>query len=42
MGPRLVWFKAHSGNASGVEEERRVLCGRMNLVVVLEYGRSPT
>jgi len=37
VGPRLVWFEAHSGNASGVDEERRVLSGRMNLVVVLEF-----
>jgi len=37
MGPRLVWFKSHLGNASGVKEERRVLIGRMNLVVVLEF-----
>jgi len=36
VGPRLVWFKAHSGDTSGVGEERRVLSGRVNLVVVLE------
>jgi len=36
-GPRLVRFKAHLGDMSGVEEERRVLSGRMNLVVVLEF-----
>ena len=37
MGPRLVRFKAHSGDTSGVKEERRVLSGRVNLVVVLEF-----
>ena len=37
MGPRLVRFEAHSGNASGVKEERRVLSGGVNLVVVLEF-----
>jgi len=37
VGLRLVWLKAHLGNMSGVEEERRVLSGRMNLVVVLEF-----
>ena len=36
-GPRLVQFKAHLGDTSGVEEERRVLSGRVNLVVVLEF-----
>ena len=36
-GPRLVRFKAHLGDTSGVKEERRVLSGRMNLVVVLEF-----
>jgi len=39
MGLRLVRFKAHSGNASGVEEERRVLSGGVNLVVVLEFHK---
>ena len=37
MGPRLVWFEAHSGNTSCVKEERRVLSGGVNLVVVLEF-----
>jgi len=37
MGPRLVRFEAHLRNMSGVEEERRVLSGRMHLVVVLEF-----
>jgi len=37
LGPRLVWLEAHSGNASSVKEERKVLSGRMNLVVVLEF-----
>jgi len=38
MGRRW-WMpcKAHSGDTSGVEEKRRVLSGRMNLVVVLEF-----
>jgi len=38
VGPRLVQFKAHSWNVSSVKEERRVLSGRVNLVVVLEFG----
>ena len=37
MGPRLVWLEAHLGNASSIEEERRVLSGRVNLVVILEF-----
>jgi len=37
VGSRLVWFKAHAGDTSSVEEERRVLSGSMNLVVVLEF-----
>ena len=37
MGPRLVRFKAHVGDTSSVKEERRVLSGRVNLVVVLEF-----
>ena len=36
-GPRLVRFKAHLRNTSGVKEERRVLSRRMNLVVILEF-----
>jgi len=39
MGPKLVCFKAHLGNTFGVKEERRVLGGRMNLVVVLEFRK---
>jgi len=39
MGLRLVQLEAQSGNTSGVEEERRVLSGRMNLVVVLEFRK---
>jgi len=30
-------IKAHAGDTSSVEEERRVLSGRVNLVVVLEF-----
>jgi len=37
MGPRLVRFEPHSGNASSVKEERRVLSGGVNLIVVLEF-----
>jgi len=39
VGPRLVQFKAHAGDTSGVKEERRVLSGRVNLVVVLEFRK---
>jgi len=39
VGPRLVRFKAHSGDTSSVEEERRVPSGRVNLVVVLEFRK---
>ena len=37
VGPRLIRFKAHAGDTSSVEEERRVLSRRVNLVVVLEF-----
>jgi len=37
VGLRLIRFKAHAGDTSGVKEERRVLSRRVNLVVVLEF-----
>jgi len=40
VGLRLIRFKAHAGDMSGVEEERRVLSETVNLVVVLEFRES--
>ena len=42
LGWRLVWFEAHPRVSASVEEERCLLCGGVDMVVVCELGDVPT